>query len=385
MFGIVITAYNRPQSLKNLLLSLSKVYMPENLHHDVPLTISIDNNGTEEVNDIANSFEWKYGEKEVIIHSHKKGLVNHFIWVGDQTEKYENVLFLEDDLIVSPQIIDYVVKLIDYYKDSDTVSAASLYNPVLVEATGTKFYQIEDGYDVYFIQHPYWGNVWFGKYWKKFKEYLKTYSPNKEIMPPNIFAWTESFKKIFIQFLIESHLTVVTPRVSLVTNNGEPGLHSGNMYAYQSNLQLFPKNYRFCPYDESEIKYDSFCELPEIFFKKKNQSLSKYEFDVDILGTREVFRKPFVLTTRPVRKSIMSFTSLMKPTELGVCLDIKGNQKVKIVKTEDVIMHSKKFVRTRRFLDILKNYHIGIYASIEISKYGIGLLFSKLKKLIRIS
>lgn len=283
MFGIVITAYNRPKSLFNLLNSLNNIRIPANFEEEIPLLISIDNCGTEEVNHIANSYDWKYGKKEVVIHNHKKGLVKHFIWAGDQTERYENVLFLEDDLLVSPEIIDYASHLINYYKNVEGVAAASLYNPILIEATGTKFYQIEDGYDVYFIQHPYWGNIWFGKFWKEFKSYLKTYSLKPDLLPSNIASWPESFKKIYIQFLVENNYTVVTPRISLVTNNGDSGLHSGAMYAYQSNIQIYPKEYRFATPTQSLVKYDSYCELSQEFFKSQNVWLSNYEFDIDIL------------------------------------------------------------------------------------------------------
>ena len=57
------------------------------------------------VNKIANDFNWRLGEKKVIIHTQKLGLRNHFIWVGDQTERFKNVIFLEDDLIVSPELL----------------------------------------------------------------------------------------------------------------------------------------------------------------------------------------------------------------------------------------------------------------------------------------
>ena len=141
MLAIVITAYNRALPLQSLLNSLNNI---DNCGLNIPLVISIDNNGTKEVKKVAEEFNWKYGIKEIVIHNEKLGLVKHFIWAGNQTKRFENVIFLEDDLLVSPELVNYATQLISFYKDDDEVAAASLYNPILNEETGTKFYQLED-------------------------------------------------------------------------------------------------------------------------------------------------------------------------------------------------------------------------------------------------
>lgn len=370
MLAIVVTAYNRSIPLKNLLCSLLKIRIE---NERIPLIISIDNGGTPEVNKVAEEFEWPFGRKEVIIHNKKKGLVNHFIWAGDQTEKYDYVVFLEDDLLVSPELIDYCKRLIEFYENDNNIAAASLYNPILNEATGTKFYQLEDGYDVYFLQQPYWGNIWFKNKWKDFKKYLETYKVNEKILPSNIAEWDCSFKKIYIQYLIESNKTVVTPRVSLVTNNGNAGIHSGDLYEFQSNLQLTKKDYRFIALDESISIYDSFVEISSSILKKYCEELRDYNFEVDINGNRRFYHMEYVLTSKPVKRAILSYTSLMKPTELGIIMGMSGNKNISLCKATDVI-DSHKYVRMRRYHDILKNYHIGVWASFYISKYLIAYL-----------
>ena len=57
----------------------------------------------------------------------------------------------------------------------------------------------------------------------------------------------------------------------------------------------------------------------------------------------------------------------MKPTELSVVLNMKGDEKVVLTRREDIV-RQKSFERKRRYFDIKKNYHIGIWASIQISK-----------------
>ncbi len=377
MIAIVITAYNRAKPLATLLNNLLTLRTKGDI---IPLVISIDNNGTPEVNQIASSFEWPFGPKEVIIHKEKKGLVNHFIWTGDQTERFENVIFLEDDLFVSPEMYNYTKLMIEHYQGVDDVAAASLYNPILMEATGTRFYQIEDGYDVYFLQQPYWGHVWMKNKWRLFKEFLETYELNGKILPPHIAMWgKKSFKKIYVQFLIETKRTVVTPRISLVTNNGVPGLHSSTpMYQYQCPLMLESKEYRFPSLEESYAKYDAFFELDSSVLKMYNTNLSRYDFEVDLNGTRQVYKKEYVLTTRKSNRPILAYTSLMKPTELACMLDNCG-EGVVLSKSSDIVIE-KNYLKRRRYRDVVKNYYLGLYASLYIAKDLIKLIFKRLPR-----
>lgn len=374
MIAIVITAYNRAEPLATLLNNLLTIRTSGDI---IPLVISIDNNGTPEVNRIATDFNWPYGEKEVIIHKEKKGLVKHFIWTGDQTEKYENVIFLEDDLFVSPEMYRYTKKVIQFYKEDEKVAAASLYNPILFEATGTRFYQIEDGFDAYFLQQPYWGHVWIKEKWRLFRKYLESYIVKSAILPPYIASWDKSFKKIFIQYLIETDKTVVTPRLSLVTNNGVAGLHSDSpMYQYQSPLMLGDKDYLFPKYEQSGSVYDAFFELDSKIIKRANKLLSEYDFEVDINGIKKQYNKKYVLTTRNSSNPILEYTSLMKPTELGCLLNNKG-EGLCLSKVEDVI-YDNKFEKRRRYKDIAKNYYVGFYASCYVAKDLLSMIFRRI-------
>lgn len=355
MLAIIITAYNRAEPLRILLESLSKV---ENNGEKVPLIISIDNHGTPDVNRIAEEFQWHLGEKKVIIRDHKLGLVSHFMWVGDQTSDYDHVIFLEDDLVVSPDLLTYSRQIIEFYENDDIIAAASLYNPILNEATGTKFYQVDDGYDVYFLQHPYWGNIWFKSKWEAFQEYMKTYKVNNVILPPNIAKWDKSFKKKYIQYLIETNRTVVLPRVSMITNNGCPGLHNfREPTMYQNVIRLKSHDLRLVRFEDSLSKYDAFYELYPEVFKGLNSSLAPYDFDVDLNGTRKVHNTEYTLTTKPVNKALLSYTSQMKPVENGVLFDVGGNQEVKLCKVAN-IKETSSYYKMRKWKDIENNYSI---------------------------
>jgi hypothetical protein len=322
---IIVVGYNRPHALESLFDSLKKLYVDPLIK--IRLVISIDNGGTNEVNQLVHEFEWPFGSKEVIIHQEKKGLVKHFIWVGEQTKKYGHVLFLEDDLIVSPDMINFSLQAIDFYENDDRVAGISLYN-TFYSLLGMRFYQIQDGFDNYFLQHPYWGNIWFKNKWSDFSEYLKTYQEKRDLLPIGVDTWNRSFKKIFIQYLIETKKTMVIPRISFVSNNGIAGLHNDSNYSmlqvpimYRHQIQ-----YRFSTFDQSMAKYDAYEEIYVDVLKRMNPLLNKFDFEIDTKCVKKIITKPFVLTSIPnVKNQLMTFSSEMKPLEYAAALGIPGN------------------------------------------------------------
>lgn len=333
---IIVSAYNRADTIAALFSSFDKL----KCNQQVDLVISIDNQGTEELNSLAQSFQWRFGKKEVVIHNEKLGLINHFIWVGDQTEKYEHVLFLEDDMYVSPQMLNYALQVIPEYENDDRVAGCSLYNPPFT-LSGLIFDKISDSYDNFFYQHPYWGNIWYKNKWNDFKRYLKTYRLNDSILPITVQSWrSSSFKKIFIQYLVETNRTIVYPRISLLTNMGAPGLHcSQNIEFVQVPIEFYSsdKKYRFSTLDVSCAKYDSFEEIDTGVIRSFNTKLSNYDFVIDTKLNRNQYPTPYVLTTRKTRGSVLSFATGMKPTENNVLFNNVGCG-LSLCRVDDVIL-----------------------------------------------
>lgn len=367
--AIIVLGYNRPEALSNLLKSLSMIKSDGTR---IPLIISIDNRGTPEVNQIAQEYKWDHGEKKVIIHEKKLGLKAHFMFTGDITEEYDNVIFLEDDLVVSPYLLDFCNAYLETYLDDDRIAGASLYNPILKEGVGSKFYQIEDGYDVFFLQQPYWGNIWSKRKWRLFKKWLSTYRVNNDILPYNIAEWKDSsFKKVFIQYEIETERYFVTPRVSLLSNNGEAGLHNTiGKYQYQCNMMMNSKKYSMPDFDDSMAVYDVYFELLPQIIKKYNAKLEKYDFYVDLYKQKRLQADiPYCLTTRRCKSSICSFSNQMKPKELAVLCDAQGCGIV-LCKTKD--MDSEIVNRSAiLFEDILDNYLVDLKTAFYVFKYKV--------------
>ena len=73
---IVVVAYNRLESLKRILASLSRGEYPR---EPVELIISIDRGDNQEVLQYADAFPWPYGEKRVIYRPENLGLKRHIL------------------------------------------------------------------------------------------------------------------------------------------------------------------------------------------------------------------------------------------------------------------------------------------------------------------
>jgi hypothetical protein len=321
--AIVAIGYNRHIAFSYMLNSLLRIKTDRK---DIHLVLTIEGEATEEVRKVAEEFQWPYGEKHVIYQEKRLGLRNHFIWVGDQTEKYENVIFMEDDLSVSPYIINAAEQLIDSYSNDDRIAGGAFYSPLVCEFTSQRFYPINDGGDTYFFQHPYWGNLWQKEKWAAFKEWYKTYSRDEKILPKYVRGWkTTSFKVVYIQYLIETGRYIVFPRDSYVNNMGFAGLHNqsgGN--TYQVPIVLGNKLLNCKPFDESFAIYDANFEIEDFALKRANSKLQEYEFDVDLNKTGDVKEHEIVLTFGKSKRPIMKFHCGMKPYELAVATDQEG-------------------------------------------------------------
>lgn len=348
--AIVITGYNRAHALAKLFESLNSI----KVNYSVPLIISIDNYGTEDVNNICEEYNWPFGPKKVIIHQRKLGLKNHFIWAGDRTQEYDNVLFLEDDLYVSPEILNYAQNAIDFYQDDERIAGISCYNP-LYTLSHLRFYQTQDGYDNYFLQHPYWGNVWSKNKWIKFKEYLDVYKEDTALLPISAKQWKRSFKKVFMQYLIETHRTIVLPRMSFVSNNGIGGgdhNKDNDLHYHVPLCNVLQRGLIFSTLENSNSIYDAFEEISPNIIKKFNPTLREYDFEVDLNCNKSSYSKPFVITTRIVSESLLSFSNQMKPIENSLLLNNRTDGGISLAKKEHVLLQATQQILLN---DINKN------------------------------
>lgn len=332
-FTIVIATYNRPKSLEKLLSSL----ISANFNNcSANLIISIDGNDNKDVQNISNHFNWKYGEKHVVIHEKQLGLKNHFLWCGDVTIKQGTVLFLEEDMLVAKNFPDFVLSFVDRFKNDDKIAGASLYSIEYNELTSTNFKPINDGYDNFFYQQPYWGTIYLRDKWIEFRKWFDKGEFDYKLLPENVNKWKEtSFKKHYILYLITKDKYYLFPRISLATNQGVSGIHASDRIEYQTELLYGEKEWKFSDLSTALSIYDAFQEIKPEVIKKYNESLENYDFIVDINSTKKYFDKDYVLTTRKSRKSILSFSLILKPYEANI-LNSNHGEGINLAKTSEV-------------------------------------------------
>lgn len=325
--AIVIPCYNRPSALERLLNSVGQAYYENDT---IPLIISVDGDANDMVLEMAKNFEWKFGPKEIIIQSSQLGLKEHIYFCGDLTDKYENIILLEDDLFVSPYFYAFAKRAIHFYKDQEKVAGISLYNYEVTENGRFTFKTIDDGSDVYFLQlASSWGQIFSKKAWTEYKKWNQAHEMEFEssLVPNYIKNWGgNSWKKHFIHYLINQDKYFVYPRLSLSTNFDDGGTHSISSNNFQTAIQNTSKEYRFQSFTESKAIYDASFEITSEALNKLTTVFANYNYEVDLFGAKESYNKPYVLTSQNAATSLFSFSNKMVPVIQNVLSNSAGTQ-----------------------------------------------------------
>lgn len=299
MIAIVVVGYDRADSMKRLLNSLAKSYYD---NEEVELVISIDKGKNQDkVIKVANDFQWDFGNKNIRIYDKKQGLRRHILQCGDLTKKYDAVVVLEDDLIVSPAFYRYLKEAIKYYDKDINIAGISLYSYRVNEFCNKLFQPAYNGYDTYMMQVAQsWGQCWTKRMWEEFRKWK--YSDNEIIqldtkMPENIYHWGKSsWKKNFMAYIVEEKKFFVYPYYSYTTNCSEIGEHrSFTTSDYQVQLVENQTKWRMAPFEKS-IKYDIFFERLDI--KILNEKYKDKKICLDLYGMKKNFENADLLFSK---------------------------------------------------------------------------------------
>ncbi|MCJ8288281.1 MAG: glycosyltransferase [Crocinitomicaceae bacterium] len=326
--AIVVIAYNREKPLRRLLKSLAEAnYSSEK----ITLHISIDASDVPKVKEIADAFEWKYGEKVIDLKTENLGLLKHILTCGELTDKYESIIVLEDDLVVAPSFYNYAVQANNFYSSDEKIAGVSLYTYSSEENNFYPFQPIHDKGNIHFIQvASSWGQSWNKDQWSKFILWLTENPKGKEaLLPDYILNWgTNSWKKLFINYLIDSDRYFVFPKTSYSTNFEDEGTHASNTGLFQVQLNYNNEMPKFCTISESNSVYDVYFELTSNCIKKRCSSLQEFDVDVDLYGAKPVqsLHREYVLTSRRGVNAVKSFGAKMKPLLQNVLSEIEGDE-----------------------------------------------------------
>lgn len=317
---IIVAAYNRPTALKNMLDSLYK----STKAHTIDLLISIDFSAEQKaVLNVAENFDWAFGQKKAMVHSSHLGLKSHILsLIKIASENSGPTLLLEDDLYVVDNYHQYIKEAYEYYINDSNVCGISLYHQPYHQLTELPFWPVFDGSDIYMMQYPSSsGFVLFPQMAEEFLNWIKDKADSYLFqlpVPEKIASWPEqSWKKWLCAWMVEQNKFMVYPRASFTTNTGVAGEHHRkNSNQFQSNLWIgFEKNARLKKFSESSAIYDSYMEHIPIG-----------EVSFDIYGQKKPghISTPKTLTSQPIKNAEKTYALDLKPPELNYIQSLEG-------------------------------------------------------------
>jgi hypothetical protein len=338
--AIVVIAYNRPAALARLLASLQQAACPTAA--SVPLIISIDRGGSADVRTLADNFAWPHGPQEVIVQQQHLGLVQHFFACGDLAQRFDAIVYLEDDLTVSPVFLAYAAQALAFYQHDDRIAGLSLFSLWFNGYTQQPFVPLADGSDAFFVQVPYTLGLAFTRtQWTRFKAWLASPATATSTAPLHE-AWlhfdSEDWFPLLARYAIDTDRYFVLPRVSHVTGWGDVGTHFTQATRFlQVPLQRDKQHYVFKAWDDSVAVYDSFFELRPDRLNRLTDRWHSYDYTLDLYGikSRSNLHAEYALTSRPCRLPIASFGKVLWPIEMNVIEQVPGTE-IHFCRTADI-------------------------------------------------
>mgnify|MGYP000596238185 FL=1 len=322
--AIVVVGYNRLDSLKRLLSSLEQSQYDGDT---IPLIISIDASGNEELYNFVKAYNWIYGPCYVNIQTQRLGLKKHILQCGNLTRFFKSIVLLEDDIVVSPYFYKYVKTAVEYYSSDKTVAQISLYRNEVNGFVHLPFEPRYSGADVFLMQDiSTWGECWTEDMWNDFIEWYDQHDENyvnKVRMPEKIKKWTRAWSKYYYAYIIDTRKYVLFPYISLTTNYSEAGEHDEvGTISLQTNMLYGEMTYTMRDSTDLE-RYDAYCNN-EILYE--SLSLEKDQLELDLYGYGELDNsKQYLLSTQILPyKVVKSFSLCMRPIEQNVISNILG-------------------------------------------------------------
>lgn len=356
--GIVVIGYNREDSIQRLLDRLNKCFYGNN--KNIPLVISLDNCGSDEVQKCAESFEWKFGKKIIRTYPKRLGLKNHILKCGDFINEFnwDASIVFEDDVYPSVGFYNFASQAVEYYAHDERIAGISLYSHQWNIHKDLPFQAFSSGKsDVYFLQMAQsWGQVWMKKQWNSFSEWYQTheeFTPSNDV--PNTYSnWPKSsWLKYHNQYCIENKKYFVYPYQGLSTCFSDAGEHAAfSSSVFQIGIEeCADKKYSFDDLEKGMV-YDAFFESMNV--KKMLEELVQDTVTVDLYGQKTKFDSRYILTTNSLPYNIVQSYGLdLRPIECNVYNTIKGNA-IKLYDTSQKVTMVKENTRLMLWLYMQK-------------------------------
>lgn len=364
--AVCCLGYSRPGSMKRLLKSIAKAYIP---YEDVTLIISIDRSEvSEEVEAVAGAFIWKHGQKRIISHAERLGVIRHTIKCGDLTDKYKALIYLEDDIVVSPGFYYYAVQAVNAYYGEKEIFGAALYSQKWLSSSDCFFEAAYNGSDVYLYNGDIsWGQCWIDYQWKQFREWFDcNYGSLPEAdcdLPKSVLNYGEqSWSRYVCFYMVKKHLYYTVPYQSYSTCMSESGVHT----LASTDLLQVPL---------SEKKSGSFqfykpdqCVAYDVFFERADRFVSEIknipveEICIDLNGRK--YEWPgyrYLLTVKKLPlPEIAGYGMNYEPVEMNIILDNRGDA-IHLYRMEDSYVYKNNsifFIYKKRVFHYLSRFQV---------------------------
>ncbi len=326
--AICCLGYNRPDSMKRLLDSIGRANY---VYEDITLIISIDEcDKSDAVEEVAQHFQWKYGEKIIKRYENRLGTKAHTYLCGDLSIEYGALIYLEDDVIVASDFYNWTVSALKYYKDDNRILGIALYSQKWLFAPCYSFHPAYDGSDAYLFRGDVsWGQCWIGESWEMFKRWRvskadKMPSYNKEV-PAFAYDWPEksSWSREIEFFLAENEYYYVVPYYSLSTCMSDAGVHTdiGSNMCQVPLAMCLNKQYTFKSVSDS-IKYDASYERIGL----EISNIPPSDLCVDLNGIKYDWEGyKYILTIKKLPYELVaSYGNHLEPIECNILCGIHG-------------------------------------------------------------
>lgn len=327
--AIVIVLYNRIDSAKRLLESIKRI---TNVIDNVDLILSIDKSDKEEeMILLTDNLTWKYGKIYIRTFPENQGLKKHILKCGEYTTEYDGVIILEDDLIVSPYIVQFATDALNYYGDMEEIAGISLYKHRIVPGINRIFETDTNSSDVFLLQYAQsWGQCWNKRMWDDFYQwYVKNENYNfdkNDKLPEYLGKWGKnSWLKYHIAYVVENNKYFLYPNISLTTNCTEAGVHSrSTQNDYQVPFLINFRSFNMLGIDKL-IKYDVYFERVDLSLKSLLNINGKV--CLNLYGARQKFDNyDYMISCDNFCYEIeRRFRLKLRPIELNLIYQEEGN------------------------------------------------------------
>lgn len=350
---IVVLVYNRPESLRRCLKSLS-VSLGDDVQN-VYLIYSFEFNYLAENERVIAEFEHQFIHSTKWYNTSKLGVDLHFLQCIERSMDFELTFFLEDDHYCSEGIKTYFNFSLDAIEQ---FAGLSLHSYPTHPITGLPFLPLKSSGDFYAAQRiTSRGLVLTRQQATLFTTWLSTYKPSEyqQTIPSYLRQYGDTiWETLFTKYLIEQDLFILYPYQSAVTVFGDRGVHYKQTYdRFVPQVTLPAHPIRAVNLASDIFLYDAWYELKSNFFMELSRYVPLDQLEIDLNGTKENWSTEYVLTSKAVKNPIISFTMDLKPMELNVMHGLIGSDlhlaEAKNVIPENFWLNQRRLLKQRLY------------------------------------